>query len=106
MKIELAVKHLGHVPSFKNSKMIARGRLITDPKKQKWMEACIRSFESQLFCIAQIGGGGTLTAPPAPSLIASSLPQDDSRQWIPRLEIADREVEKGLEGATIIIESI
>lgn len=112
MKIELAVRNIGPAPSFKNTKSIGRNRktkrpfIMTNPKKKKWMEACIQSFESQLFCVIQIGDGGTLTAPPPRSLIASSLPLDDSRQWIPELHVLSEDCDKGNEGATIIIEKL
>lgn len=106
MKIELAIRNQGHVPSFKNNKMIARGRLITAPQKQKWMNRCIQSFESQLFCGSATIEGGMLTGQQLQSLIALFMPQDDSRQWIPELHILSEDVDKGSEGAIVIIEPI
>lgn len=112
MKIVLSVKNQGPVPTFKNKKRIALNQksgksfLITESKTKKWMTKCIHNFESQLFCITQIGGGGTPTVPLQRSLIASSLPLDDSWTWIPQLIVSAELVEKGLEGATITIERI
>jgi hypothetical protein len=37
--LKLSIHGQGHITSFKNSKMICRGRLMTNPKKQKQMEA-------------------------------------------------------------------
>lgn len=106
MKIQLAVKNQGHIPSFKNKKRIARNRLITDPKTRKWMDGCIQSFESQLFLKSQtIAGVTSMVAPPL-SLIVSSLPLDDSRQWISELLIVSEVVPRGEEGAEITIEKI
>jgi hypothetical protein len=67
MKIVLSVKNQGHVPSFKNCKRVVQNRLITRPDVKKWMDQCIQSFESQLFCATQIGAGETPTAPSPPS---------------------------------------
>jgi hypothetical protein len=106
MKIVLEVKHQGHVPSFKNCKRVVRNHLITRPDVKKWMERCIQSFESQLFCDTVINADETLMAPSLPSWIASSLPLDDSRQWMPEQHIYCEEVKKGEEGATIIIEQL
>lgn len=112
MKLTIHVKSIGAVPSFKNTKQIARNRktkqpfIMTDPKKKKWMEACTESFELQLFCATQTSAGGILTAPPPRFLIVSSLPLDDSRQWIPELRVSSEDCPKGEEGATIIIEPI
>lgn len=110
MKIELAVRNRGPVPSFKNKKRIARLKgkpaLITKPEVREWMDEVIRDFESQLFSATQIAGGETLMAPPPPSLIVSSLPLDDSRDWISELLIVDADVAPGDEGAHITIQEI
>ncbi len=111
MKIELQVKGMGHVPSFKNNKRSIRLKngstmIVTDQKTKKWMQRCIRSFVSQLSAPWRTTEDGTLTAPPPLSLIASSLPLDDSRQWISCLIVGDKQVRKGDEGATITVEEI
>ena len=110
MKIELAVKNHGHVPSFKNKKRIVRmGKktaLITRPDVRKWMDSVIQDFESQLFCVSQTGAGATSMVAPPRSLIVSSLPLDDSRQWISELLIVDADVAHGEEGAHITITEI
>ena len=102
--IKLVVGGIGNVPSFKNSKMLTRGRLITDPKKQAWMERCIQSFESQLRSAFQTRGIATTTGPIPLSRIALLLPLDDSRKWIPRHCVNTRLVSKGSEGAELVIE--
>jgi len=104
--IRLSIRGLDHVVSFKNSKMIARGRLITDPKKQKWMERCTLSFEHQLRSEFQTRGIEITTGPSALSLIALLLPLDDSRKWIPKHSADTQLVSKGEEGADILIEVI
>ena len=103
--INLAVYGIGHVPSFKNSKLLTRGRLITDPKKQEWMEWCIQSFVSQLRSALQTRGIATTTGPIPLSKIASLLPLDDSRKWIPEHSVSTRLVSKGSEGAELVIEN-
>lgn len=103
--IKLVVQGISSVPSFKNSKMIARGRLITDPKKQAWMEKCIQSFVSQLRSEFQTRGIATTTGPIPLSKIALLLPLDDSRKWIPRHCVSSRQVSKGSEGAELVIEA-
>lgn len=104
--IKLVVKGLGDVPSFKNSKMIARGRLITDPEKQRWMERCTKAFESQLRSWCQTAGIVISTEQPALSRIASSMPLDDCLHWIPKVSVSWRGVSKGEEGAVVSIEPI
>lgn len=104
--IRLSIRGLLHCPSYKNSKMLARGRLITDPKKQKWMDRCVLSFEFQLRSEFQTRGIEITTGPSALSLIASLLPLDDSRKWIPEHSASTLPVCKGEEGADILIERI
>lgn len=112
MKIVLAVKNQGHVPSFKTQKRAGIHRVTGKPfvvsKKEirEWMEKCTQSFESQLFSASLTTGGETLTAPPPLSSIVSSLPLDDSRQWISELLVVDADVAKGEEGAEITITEI
>jgi len=112
MKIELAVKNQGHVPSFKTQKKAAIHKetgmpfVVSKKETKQWMKRCIQNFESQLLLLTLTTGDATLTAPCPPSSIASSLPQDDSRQWLPEIVVRCIEVEPGYEGATIIIEPI
>ena len=103
--IKISVRGL-EVPSFKNTKMIARGRLITDPKKQKKMDAITASIESQLRSIIHQQGKATLTGPLPLSLIASLMPLDDSRQWIVNLSVQWQPTDKGHEGADVTIEKL
>lgn len=102
-EILLHVIGLGHVPNFKNQKMLTRGRLITKPERQKWMERCVQSFVSQLRSYAVTEGKGIWTGRWSPSLIVSSLPEDDCRQCIPQITLQAVEVAKGEEGAVIKI---
>jgi hypothetical protein len=105
-RIKLVIQGLGEIPSFKNSKLLTRGRIITDPKKQQKMEALTRVIASLLASAAPIPDGGTLTEQHLQSWIASSLPLDDSRQWIPELLISSRDVDRGNEGVDILIEKL
>jgi hypothetical protein len=110
MKIELKVQGIGEVPSFKNSKMIVRikGRpsLITDPKKQKWMDACTLAIESQLASWLLTTVTGTVMGCLLQQQIASSLPLDDSLKWIGSHCVSWRKVSKGQEGVEITIEPL
>jgi len=112
MKIVLAVKNQGPVPAFKTLKKAAIHRVTKQPmvvsqgKAKKWMANCTASFESQLFCLTRIGDAETLTEPQARSLTASSLPHDDSWEWIPELHVYAKLVKPGEEGAHIIIEKL
>ena len=102
--ITLRVANLGHVPSFKNGKMLARGRLITHPKKQKWMEEAAASIASQLRSLCPTSGSGTQTGQSLPSWIHTSLPLDDSLTWVGVTCGSWRRVRQGEEGAIITIE--
>ena len=104
--IVLKIQGIGNCPSFKNSKMLSRGKLITDPEKQKWMERAIRAIESQLISLSQTIGGETLTELQQRSLIASFMPEDDSWQLVPEIKIVGHKTDKDSEGATITIEKI
>jgi hypothetical protein len=112
ISIRVAVRNQGHVPSFKNKKRVARNRstgksfLMTRKDIKQWMTRCIQSFVSQFTCLSVIGDEGTPTAPPPRCLIVSSLPLDDSVQWIPEIVIKTKQVHKGQEGAEIIIEPL
>lgn len=101
--LTLKIRGLGHVPAFKNHKLLTRGRLRTDPRKQKWMALCIQSIESQLRCLLATADAGMETGQLARSLIAWSQQFDDSLDWIPEHHCACRMVEKGQEGAEIAL---
>ena len=94
------------IPSFKNSKMLTRGRLITNPKNQKIMELIVQSFESQLNSHFQTSVDVTSTELCPRSWIASSVPVDDSCHDIPEIKVTWKEVTKGNEGAIVIIEKM
>lgn len=102
----LLIQGVGNIPSFKNSKMVARGRLITDPKKQKLMQQIIQDLQSTLTSAFRTIGEGTATGQSLPcltALCAHSTDFDDSRQWIPKLSVEGRKCNDGEEGATITI---
>jgi len=104
--VTLVIQGIGEVPSFKNSKMIARGRLITDPKKQQWMERCTKAIEYQLRCwLLTIGTETAMECIPQ-SKIASLLPLDDSLKWIGLHSVSWRKVKKGDEGFEIVIQQL
>jgi hypothetical protein len=106
--ITLTVQNVGHVPSFKNSKMILwkQRRIMTKPENQHWMESVVRSFVSQLSSEFQTRGIEITTAHTALLRIALSLPLDDSRKWIPEFSVRTQIVSIGNEGADILIERI
>lgn len=112
MKIELRIKNLGHVPSFKNNKRAildrktGKMRTLTEPKTKQWMEDAIQSFVLQLLWASQTIEGEIPTGHSPHSWIASSLPLDDSWQWIPKLDISCHKVVKDEEGAQITIEKL
>ena len=99
----MEIKNLGEVPGFKNSKMIALGRLITDPRKQRWMDQASALFESQLRSFIRAKGIPTLTGEQLLCSIATLLPLDDSRKWMAELSVNWRQVSKGCEGCEIEI---
>lgn len=107
-KLCLKIRGLGHVPSFKNSKMIlwAQKRIMTKPEHQHWMEAAAQSFESQLRSALATSATGTTTGPIPLSSIVSFMPLDDSRKWIPQHSVSTQLVCKGDEGADVVIERI
>lgn len=99
----IAIRALGHVPAFKNKKIIVGGnRLITAPKCKKWMDQAINSIISQLKYLCQTRGDETSTEPWQQSAIAL-LPQDDAWKFIPEINVKVRVVRKGEEGAIITL---
>lgn len=105
-RIVLKVEGLGHVPSMKNSKMLTRGRLITKPEYQEWIARCIRSFESQLASLLATGEAGMLTGPSPQSLMPWLSRFDDSVQWIISEHCEVMTVDKGDEGAIVVMEEL
>lgn len=117
--LRFQVKGLGHIPSFKNSKMILGVQKIKEgPCKGLWkgtpfiatkteyrhmMEALTRSLLSQLISASRTIGDGTLTAQQQLFAIVLSMPADDSRQWLKHIRINCETVVAGEEGAEIIV---
>ena len=106
MNVVLKIGGMGHVPSMKNSKMLARGKLFTKPQYQRWMEQAIRSFESQLRCATQTTGDVTQTEHSPHCLIVWSSQFDDSRQWIAEIHVKTEVVGKVSEGAELTLEQL
>tara|TARA_Y100001963_G_scaffold159460_1_gene263220 strand:+ start:2966 stop:3292 length:327 start_codon:yes stop_codon:yes gene_type:complete len=99
------IKGIGHVPAFKNKKIIVGKRLITAPKAQKWMEEARNSIISQLKFLCQTEGGET-SMEHWPQYAMSLLPADDAWRYIPKITVTVRMVRKGDEGAIIKLEKI
>ena len=103
--LDILIRGIGHVPAFKNKKIIAGKRLITHPKCKKWMEEAINSIISQLKYLCQTEGDVTSTEPWQQSAIAL-LPQDDAWKFIPKITVTIKVVRKGEEGANIKLTKI
>lgn len=110
--LSITLQSLGHVPSFKNKKRVFTNKKIgksfigTRGDVKQWMEKAIRNIELQLRSHFLTTVGVTSTERLQPSLIASSVPLDDSRQWISELRILAVETNAGEENHEIIIERI
>ena len=103
-QVTLHIRNHGHVPSFKNNKMLTRGKLITNPRLQKQMDAITRDLRFQLISLFQTIGDEMQTGRSQDCLTllrTHSTKFDDSVQSIPRITINVRKVEKGHEGADI-----
>lgn len=99
------VRGIGHVPAFKNKKIICGKRLITAPKARKWMESAQKLMYSQLKSKFQTTEDETSTVPWQLSAM-SSWPSDDNCKVITEIHVLVKKVPKGDEGATIYIEKI
>lgn len=104
--VTLRIRDMGHVPSFKNNKMLTMGRIRTNPKNQKWMARCVRDFELQLLSLSTTTDDGTPMAHCLRSLIAWSNRFDDSIQFLPEIAVQVKYVAKGQEGANVTIEKL
>ena len=99
------ISGIGHVPAFKNKKIIVGKRLITAPKAKKWMEMAKDNIISQLKYLCQTGEGETQTGRWR-QYAMSLLPRDDAWRFIPKMTVSVRLVRKGEEGAIIKLEKI
>ena len=104
-KLVIVIQSIGHVPAFKNKKIIAGKRLITAPKARKWMEQATASIVSQFKSLCQTDDDATSTVPWQHSAIAL-LPQDDNWKVLPRIKVTARVVPKGDEGAIITLQRL
>lgn len=111
-RIELRVKGLRHVPSFKNTKRAiidgntGRLRTLTPRITKQWMKRCEDAFVSQLESLYQTNEAAMPTARSRQSWIACVAPFDDSVNHIREILLTVADVEKGKEGAVILIEPI
>lgn len=101
----ILIRGIGHVPAFKNKKIIAGKRLVTAPKARQWMELATKDMYSQLKSLFQTEGDETSTEPWQRSAIAS-WPLDDNWKQIPMIQVKVRQVEKGDEGAIVKLQKI
>lgn len=99
------VHGIGHVPAFKNKKIICGKRLITAPKARKWMELAQKLMYSQLKSKFQTTEDETSTVR-WQQYAMSSWPPDDNCKVISQIHVVVKKVPKGEEGATIYIEKI
>lgn len=102
----LMLQGIGHVPSFKNTKMLTRGKLITSPQKQRWMRKAQVIIESQLLSAYPTAEKGTVTAEKLRSWIASSVPANDSCRYLTACSWRFTSAPKGREAALILIECL
>lgn len=98
--------HCGPIPSFKNRKRIRGKRLVLDRDVAKRKASLTRAFESALRFWSQTAASATATGCSPPSLIALSMPFDDSLNWIPEASFNLQMVPKGREGVTLVIEKL
>lgn len=104
--LTLRIRGLGHVPAFKNHKMLTRGKLRTDPRKQKWMRAAEDCLAAELLSQYPTSDGETVTAANLRYWIQSSVPADDSCHYLTTCSWRFTSVPKGSEGANIEINRI
>ena len=89
------------MPSFKNSKLLTRGKLITKPAYQTVMKEITRALVSGLRSFILTGDAGILMGLPARYLIVSCERLqnfDDNRFWIEHITVEALEVPNGEEG--------
>lgn len=109
--MKLVVQGLGEVPSFKNRKVIGRDRkgrpmLFTKDEVKERMELLTKAIEYQLRSSLLIDETGTVMECIPQSRIVSSLPLDDSLNWIGSHSVSWRRVRNGEEGFEIVIEPV
>lgn len=113
--IRISLNTSDPVPAFKNGKQWlpggklksgkrAKGRLVTDPRKAAWMDKVILDIESALRSAIPTTAPETSTGHCPPSLIASYVPLDDSRQWIGEIHVCDQQVTPEQVGFDLVIE--
>lgn len=108
----LEIRGIGNVPSFKNAKRISINRKTgkrfprTEKRVKDWMENAIQLIEYQLRGMFLIGESGILGECQRQSLIASSMPLDDSLDWMIPGAQSVIHVPHGNEGCTITIERL
>lgn len=104
--VRLVIKNQGHVISFKNSKLLTHGKLITKPEYQQWMARAENSILSQLYSMCLTTGGVIqLECLRQLQTYLSGL-LDDSVRELPIGNWRTKQVPKGQEGAIITIERL
>lgn len=105
--LTIPVTGAGHIPSFKNCKRIVGKRLVLDPKVKDRLARITRVIESHIASLFQTVASETQTEQSLQSWIVSSLPLDDSGDWLPESGgYVIEKVPKGEEGIIITIERI
>lgn len=111
-KVRVSLYGHGNVKSFKNQKQIIPARngkpplLITKPERKKQMEGLIRDLLSLFVSASLTSESATSTECSQLSSIASLLPKDDSRHWIPVITVTAEDCEEGHEGVEITVERL
>jgi hypothetical protein len=104
--VRLVIRNLGPMFNFKNSKLLTRGKTITDPELKKRMQAIVQSLELQLRCAIQTIGDETRTDA-RQRFLTHSLPQDDCWTCIPDLRVLSQlATDESDVGCDILIERI
>lgn len=107
--IPICLEIKGNIIPFKNRKRVyqdSSGRLhtATESKVRDHMNVITRSFEFQLLAIFR--DGVTVTGCSLQSWIASSMPGDDSLDWIPLITVTGKRVKPGFEKTIVTIEKL
>jgi hypothetical protein len=96
-----------NLPSFKNSKLLTRGKLITKPEYQRVMQQIIRAFESGLRSATQTNADATwMVDSPAPWIVLLRHLRgfDDNRFWVSSITVDCLDVPKGEEGCDLTLD--
>jgi len=101
--MQIEIKNLGPVPSFKNRKRIAGKRVVADPEVQHWMNQARESIALQLHSIWKTSGGGT-SMECLQQFLTACVPHDDCWTIIPEIVLRGEKVKLGGAGCSIKID--